>query len=243
MPVSLTWQMIAVRLFFTMIGGAAIGVNRGERGRSAGLRTTLLVCLAASVAMIQANLLMSSTGKSSDSFVVLDLMRLPLGILSGMGFIGAGAILRRGSLAFGVTTAATLWFVTVMGLCFGGGQIGLGLAMTGLGLFVLWALRWVEWRMHQDRQGALPIKTEHGGPDESEIRLLLCDEGYQILSCSLVQSPALGETMLGCVLAWRASRSETQPPAFLKQLASRTGVMTVEWRPEGLPESGLQSWF
>ena len=61
-----------------------------------------------------------------------DLMRLPLGILSGMGFIGAGAILRKGEMVLGVTTAATLWMVTMLGLCFGAGKILLGTA--GLGL-------------------------------------------------------------------------------------------------------------
>jgi putative Mg2+ transporter-C (MgtC) family protein len=72
--------------------------------------------------MLQANLLMYSVGKTPDSFVVLDLMRLPLGILSGVGFVGAGAILRRDNLVVGVTTAATMWFVIVMGLGFGGGN-------------------------------------------------------------------------------------------------------------------------
>jgi putative Mg2+ transporter-C (MgtC) family protein len=70
----------------------------------AGLRTTLLVCLAASVAMIQTNLLLMTVGKTQDSFVVMDIMRLPLGILSGMGFIGAGAIVRRDNIVLGVTT-------------------------------------------------------------------------------------------------------------------------------------------
>jgi putative Mg2+ transporter-C (MgtC) family protein len=60
-----------------------------------------------------------------------------LGILSGMGFIGAGAIVRTGSLVRGLTTAATLWFVTVLGLCFGGGQLALGLAVLALGVLVL----------------------------------------------------------------------------------------------------------
>jgi putative Mg2+ transporter-C (MgtC) family protein len=56
-----------------------------------------------------------------------DLMRLPLGILIGVGFIGGGAILRRDDIVVGVTTAATLWLVTVIGLCLGGGQLALGL--------------------------------------------------------------------------------------------------------------------
>ena len=123
MPVTLDWEHVALRLILTVAAGFVIGFNRGEHGRPAGMRTTLLVCLAASLSMIQANLLMNSVGKAHDSFVILDLMRLPLGILSGMGFIGAGAILRKDSLVLGVTTAATLWFTTMMGLCFGGGQL------------------------------------------------------------------------------------------------------------------------
>jgi len=55
---------------------------------------------------------------------VMDLMRLPLGILTGVGFIGGGAIFKKGDLVTGVTTAATLWMVTVIGLCLGGGQLG-----------------------------------------------------------------------------------------------------------------------
>ncbi len=99
-----------------------LGLNRTERGMTAGLRTTILVSLAAAVSMIQVNLLLVTLGKTSDSFSVLDLMRLPLGVLTGMGFIGGGAILKRGNRVSGVTTAATLWVATVLGLCFGGGQ-------------------------------------------------------------------------------------------------------------------------
>ena len=127
MTLQITWPDIALRLGLTLVACACIGFDRQEHRLAAGLRTTILVGLAAAISMIQVNLLLTLNGKASDSFVVMDLMRLPLGILSGMGFIGAGAILRKDNLVLGVTTAATLWFVTVMGLCFGGGQIGLGL--------------------------------------------------------------------------------------------------------------------
>jgi uncharacterized membrane protein YhiD involved in acid resistance len=63
-----------------------------------------------------------------------DLMRLPLGILTGVGFIGGGVILRRDDIIVGVTTAATLWCVTVIGLCLGGGQIRLGIVATVIAL-------------------------------------------------------------------------------------------------------------
>src|SRR5580704_18319135 len=143
MPITIEWPEIALRLALTVVAGTLIGLNRSEHGRSAGLRTTLLVCLAASVSMIQVNLLLPIAGKSPDSFVVLDLMRLPLGILSGMGFIGAGAILQRDNFVTGVTTAAAIWFVTVLGLCFGGGQI-VGLVGLMIGIAVLGGLKLVE---------------------------------------------------------------------------------------------------
>src|SRR5581483_5367330 len=147
MTPELEWPAIALRLALTVLASAAIGLNRGEQDRPVGLRTTMLVALA---------------GRTSDSFVMLDLMRLPLGILSGMGFIGAGAIVRREQLVQGVTTAATLWYVTVMGLCFGGGQLGLGLAALALAIFVLWTLKWVERRIGRERRAELSISFDPG---------------------------------------------------------------------------------
>src|SRR5579872_4675949 len=95
MTTILTWHDFVFRLLATTLAAGIIGFNRDERGHSAGLRTNLLVALAACIAMIQTNMLINSTGKPSDSFVVMDIMRLPLGILSGIGFIGAGAIDRK----------------------------------------------------------------------------------------------------------------------------------------------------
>src|SRR5579862_6996788 len=151
MPLSPDWQEICIRLALTMMAGAIIGYNRGEHGHAAGFRTTILVALAASVAMIQANILLPVAGKTPESFSVMDLMRLPLGILTGVGFIGAGTIVKKGDIIVGVTTAATLWLVTVIGLCFGGGQLILGIAATLLGLFALWVLKFVEDRMPRER--------------------------------------------------------------------------------------------
>src|ERR1700684_3614013 len=160
MPLTLTWHDIALRLAMSLAAGGLIGLDRGEHSRPAGLRTTLLVCLAAAVAMIQTNLLLATKGRAPDSFIMLDLMRLPLGILTGMGFIGGGAILRRDGFVLGVTTAATLWFVTIIGLCFGGGQISLGAAGTALGMMVLSGLRWFDYHMKQEQHGILYLTTE-----------------------------------------------------------------------------------
>ncbi len=149
MPLTLEWSDIAIRLALTVLAGTVIGIDRTEHGQAAGLRTMILVGLAAAVAMIQVNLLLPMGGKTPDAFANLDLMRLPLGILTGMGFIGGGAILRRGNMIQGVTTAATLWIVTVIGLCFGGGQLALGLATLVLAVIVVWGLK------HLERRSAL----------------------------------------------------------------------------------------
>lgn len=163
MPLALAWPDLALRLLLATVAGTLIGLNRGESGNAAGLRTTLLVCLAACIAMIQVNVLLMQHGKPYDSFVMLDLMRLPLGILSGVGFIGAGSILHRDGLVQGVTTAATMWFVTVIGLCAGGGQYALAVAGTVLGLLVLKTFAHVERWLPRRRRATLTIAQAANG--------------------------------------------------------------------------------
>jgi putative Mg2+ transporter-C (MgtC) family protein len=231
MPEHLGWGEIAVRLALTVFAGGVIGVNRGEHARPAGLRTTLLVCLAASVAMILVNLWLPTAGKPPASFVTMDLMRLPLGILSGMGFIGAGAIVRRGNIVEGVTTAATLWYVTVIGLSLGGGEIGLGLAALGLGAGVLWCLKWVERRLGVPRRGSLLVVFDTGGEAlERDLDTALARSGYQVAG----QSRSFTERGDCCEiryeLRWHEHRGSRHPPDFADQLARRSGVRRLEWR-------------
>jgi len=170
MPLALSWSDLVLRLAVALVAGLAVGFNRGETGNAAGLRTTLLVCLAACLAMLQVNTLLLEVGKAHDSFVTLDLMRLPLGILSGVGFIGAGSILHRDGLVQGVTTAATMWYVTVIGLCAGGGQIALAVAGTVLGLVVLQALAATERWLPRRRRAR--VSLGHDAGEDPQARLL-----------------------------------------------------------------------
>jgi putative Mg2+ transporter-C (MgtC) family protein len=183
MSLTPTWTDIAIRLALTMLAGVVIGFNRGARGHAAGFRTTILVALAASVAMILANILLPLGGKTADSFSVMDPMRLPLGILTGVGFIGGGTIVKKGDLVVGVTTAATLWLVTVIGLCFGGGQLILGAAATVLAVFTLWILRWVDRIIPREHRARL-IVTCDPSPNVPEdlstlLRAMRCHARFQ----------------------------------------------------------------
>lgn len=231
MPLELRWSDIALRLLLTLLGGALIGINREERGRAAGLRTTLLVCLAASVAMIQMNLLLTVTGKAQNSFITMDVMRLPLGILSGMGFIGGGVILRKGSIVRGVTTAATLWFVTVMGLCFGGGQIGLGLGALVLGLIILVGVKQLEKPMKQIRQATLTLVANSDSPSVSEMTKAIVAAGYTITTSSVTMGQDAVLLEMSCEVEWRArGAASDQPVSLLKELATRFGLAKIDWR-------------
>lgn len=232
MPLVLEWPEILLRLVLTVIAGALIGINRTEQGRPAGLRTTILVCLAASVSMIQVSLLLPGRGRQSDSFIMLDLMRLPLGILTGMGFIGAGAILRKEDKVEGVTTAATLWLVTVIGLCLGGGQLGLGIATVILAIFVLWGLRRLEHRLRQDRHATLTVSTQAGsGPTEEELRNLLLSSGFFISSWDVTYHGPVDarDCLLTCEVHWRGRPSDMQWPSRLEQLKHLPGVLSLRW--------------
>jgi putative Mg2+ transporter-C (MgtC) family protein len=213
-----------------MLAGGLIGLNRGERGQPAGLRTTLLVCLAASIAMIQANLLMNTVGKTPDSFISLDLMRLPLGILSGMGFIGAGAIMRRDDLVLGVTTAATLWFTTVVGLCLGGGQLVLGLVALALGLIVLECLKWVEKHIRQRRRATLILTAGGGAPTDEELRSLLSAAGFQIGAQSVTYAIPAHHRRVQWEVEWRSRPGDARLPGFLQELAQYPNVTELEWK-------------
>jgi putative Mg2+ transporter-C (MgtC) family protein len=229
MHATVSWPEIALRLILTVLAAGVIGFNRDEHGRPAGLRTNLLVALAACVAMIQTNLLAISTGKSSDSFVVMDIMRLPLGILSGIGFIGAGAIVRRGHFTVGLTTAATLWLLTVMGLCFGGGQIGLGLAAFALGFGVLAGIKHLENVMLRDQSATLSVTLPKEGQEKREIEELLMRSGIRPETFGIDYNS--GECkVITWNLHWRERAQRTDPPSVIHELSKRNEIQHLEFR-------------
>ena len=229
MPLTLTWSDIALRLACTLIAGVLVGADRDERGKAAGIRTNVLVCLAASLSMVLANGLLGTSGKNSSSFAQLDMMRLPLGILSGMGFIGAGAILRKGELVIGLTTAATLWTVTMLGLCFGAGKILLGSVGLVLTLFTLWGLRVVERHLSQEQRGTLCVVAT-GEELPKELRALIAQSGMDVHSWSVDVSRESARVTVECELRWRAREREHGEPALIESLRRRDNVDRLRWQ-------------
>ncbi len=228
---TLDWDDIALRLALALLVGAVFGLNRSGHGHEAGLRTTLLVCVAAALAMLQANWILAAMRGSWNSVFRLDLMRLPLGILSGMGFIGAGAIIRRGELVRGLTTAATLWIVTIIGLCLGGGQIGLGLVGAAIGYVALSVLGWAEAFIPQERRGTLTVAANANGPPEEAVRAMLRAAGLRIQSFRLTHwcDPEPRHQMEYQV-KYRKTAGADAALRLVSDLVGRPGIASVHWR-------------
>jgi putative Mg2+ transporter-C (MgtC) family protein len=227
MSPTLSWADVLFRLALGFAAGFLIGLDRGEHAHPAGLRTTILVSVAATAAMIEANWLLVHTVDTQISIVRLDMMRLPLGILSGIGFIGAGAILRRGELVRGLTTAATLWLVTVIGLCFGGGQTLLGVTVTIVALVTLWLMKYVEAVTVRGRRGRISIIFSSEGLAETTIFTLLAERGFNMRSYRVELLPD-ASTNLTCSGRYRGPYPGWSTD-LVRDLAKRRGVNRVQW--------------
>ncbi|MBB2714933.1 UNVERIFIED_ORG: putative Mg2+ transporter-C (MgtC) family protein [Rhizobium etli] len=217
MPLTPSWWDIAARIVLTVIAGGLIGLDRERGGHAAGFRTTILVALAACLAMIQANLLLSTYGKTFSYFTQMDVLRFPLGVLTGVGFLGGGAILRRGDMMTGVTTAATLWFMTVVGLCFGGGQIVTGTAATIVAYIVLSPMKRLDAWLTCERKATLVINSSE--VEVPDLSALLNPLGCRALFVAYGPTSD-GRKGVTYELRWMADDREASSRAILKALSA-----------------------
>lgn len=228
-----TWMDVSLRLGLAAGAGVVVGYNREARSQAAGLRTTTLVCVSACLSMVLANLMLHVEGPEPIDFLRMDVMRLPLGVLTGIGFIGAGAIVRRDNAVVGVATAATLWFMTMVGLVFGAGEFMLGVAVTLAGLLILWALERADLNIRRQFRASLRVSAERGRLSEKELRELVNKAGQSVIAWGVTYC-AGGDTYdVRAELEWTGhTRDRADPPDFLAALSTRPGVREVDWSPQ-----------
>jgi putative Mg2+ transporter-C (MgtC) family protein len=230
-----TWVDLCLRLALATLAGILVGYNREARSQAAGLRTTTLVCVSACLSMVLANLMLQVTGPDPKSFVRLDVMRLPLGVLTGIGFIGAGAIVRRGDSVVGVSTAATLWFMTLVGLAIGAGQFVLGGAVTLGGLALLWALERADFAISRRFRAALTVFADTDQLDPEQLRDILDRAGQRIVAWGVTYREAGRSYVVRAELEWDGrAQDRASPPAFVEQLVGEAGVGEVDWTPQAV---------
>jgi len=145
---TLSWYDALGRLALAAALGSIIGLEREFREREAGLRTHLLVSLGSALFTIVSAFGFHDVLTHDPQVVVrLDPSRIAAQIVSGIGFLGAGAIIRQGLSIRGLTTAATLWVVAAIGMAAGAGFYSVAIITTVVALVALWPLRYVAYRM------------------------------------------------------------------------------------------------
>lgn len=165
---------IVCRLVLASILGSIIGLERGRLNRPAGIRTHMIVCMASALVM----LLGIEMGKVSD----IDVTRLAAQVVSGIGFLGAGAILKDGFSVRGLTTAATLWVVACVGLAVGGGFY-LGAIFTTV--FVFLSLKFMGSSSVKSKSSYISVLVHSVDSTVEEIKIVLVNAGIHISDVAL----------------------------------------------------------
>jgi putative Mg2+ transporter-C (MgtC) family protein len=215
---------LALRIALAAGLGAAIGLERELREREAGLRTHLLVSLGAALFTIVSAYAWSDWSFSNRSGIVFDPTRIAAQIVTGVGFLGAGAIIRQGLTIRGLTTAATLWAVAAIGMAVGAGYYAAAVITTVVVIVSLWPLRILAYRMFtRVRPEERPLEIElPSGASAQPVLAAVEDLGAEVESFQLERSRD------GLLVILRAEFPSGANEA-LRRLADIEDVRAVRW--------------
>jgi putative Mg2+ transporter-C (MgtC) family protein len=171
---------ILLHLGAALLAGGAIGIERSIHGRPAGFRTHALVCLSSSLLMLL-TVYQQDWFPATGDIVRIDPTRMAQGIMTGIGFLGAGVIFKEGVSVRGLTTAASLWTTSAIGVLMGSGLYYPAFVATVLTLGVLAAFRWIENRLpsHRFAQHRIRFLRNEVMPEQT-LRDLLARHGFSV---------------------------------------------------------------
>lgn len=219
---------IIIKLFLAALAGALVGMEREKHGRPAGLRTHLLVALASCLMMIISESVYLKYGQiPGTSILRIDPSRIAAQIIAGIGFIGAGVILKDGMSVRGLTTAACLWLAAAIGMGFGLGLYLPTIVSTVIAISALILLKRLEPYIHKDRYLTFRVETDQGidiYPQLEEIflryKMIVTD-----VSCSL--QPRSGEMHYKFILTQHRKRMGRE---LSLTVAALNGVKKIEYQ-------------
>ena len=219
----LSLHEIFLRLTVAAVLGAIIGVERDLHRRPAGMRTSLFVCLATALFTILSGEISRLFGDTSST-------RIASNIVQGIGFLGAGAILREAGGRIGMTTAATIFVEAAIGMAAGGGLYAVATYSTALVLFGLVFLGWFAQRFNlKYRSMVFRITASHAESVASEVQRLMAE--LKVPMQHFRVSMAGGNS----IVEFESTVSHSQQEKIVTQL-HRQGVITEVMPQEGLHE-------
>jgi putative Mg2+ transporter-C (MgtC) family protein len=223
---SLSWEEALLRLALAAAFGGAIGIERELREREAGLRTNMLVSVGSALFTIASAYGFRDFLLHGGSLVRTDPTRIAAQIVTGIGFLGAGAIIRQGLSVRGLTTAATLWVVAAIGLTTGAGYYSAAAITTGLVLLSLWPLRILahvvisRFRPETNRLAAQLPAGESPAPLIEELERL----GARLQTLEIGHEADRRTVLLDVALPPRADT-----PAIVAKLSDLEHVLEIRW--------------
>jgi putative Mg2+ transporter-C (MgtC) family protein len=225
----LHWVEILFRVSLAAALGGAIGLEREIRDREAGLRTHMLVAVGAALFTLISAYAWTDFEFSTPEGIVFDPTRIAAQIVTGIGFLGAGAIIRQGLSVRGLTTAATLWVVAAIGMAAGVGYYEAAVLTTALVLFSLWPLRIAAHRFttrfFQTDEGRLAIEVP-AGTATAALVLAVEEAGGRVRSLEFQQEDERKRVEL------RVRMQEgREAAALVDAVAAHDEVLAARWNP------------
>jgi putative Mg2+ transporter-C (MgtC) family protein len=192
--------------------GSAIGLERELKGHAAGLRTHILVCLGSALFMVIGDEIGREFLKSGVT-VWLDKGRVIAGIITGVGFLGAGAIINVGSVQRGLTTAAMIWLIAGIGAAVGAGYFLIAITAAGFGLFAAIGLEAIERRLPVYERLLLTVRMPLDDENLSNVENVVRERGFFVAESRMRVDSGENHSDVTFELS-RASASDFQELAF-----------------------------
>lgn len=215
-----TWQYIFVRMFLSLVIGIVIGIDRGAKRRGGGARTTITVCLGATLVMLMEQYLEELYPER------LDISRIAAQVISGVGFLGAGSILVSGHQIKGLTSAASIWTCACIGLAVGIGFIDGAVLLTAMWLVGVHLVPYIEERIYKySRYMTLYVEVEDGKAITNVSRQL--KESNCFVDSFYVDKPKAKGQHFQIVVTFRIPRKIARDE-YLRTLQKLKGVVSVD---------------
>lgn len=217
---------IVLRLACAMLIGAVIGMEREFSHRPAGLRTHMLVALGACTVMITSQLLFCQYRPYGST---PDPARLSAQVIAGVGFLGAGTILREGVIVKGLTTAASIWAVACLGLAVGAGYYTVGLIGLGCILVTLTFFEWFQHKFFRNRasQYVVTVTCRNLAPAMERITSLIHRQDARMSSIQ-VKDVGLGLSSIVFHADFSGRHAGVRFDGFLRELTGDQNFVSVQ---------------